>query len=329
MRRAMTPGHQRWAECGSIVLLRCHLRARLSADPRRRTKAPLSGAFACSGSAPCTSAAEAPPSIDAPRSGTERIRPDIPIMRWTAACVRAAGTATVADLRRRGSGFYGCRRGPRAGDSRVDACDSRPTPPRSLLDPARGGRPIPSASTVGSSRRSRPRAITAAATTSTTRRSSRSWTAFRHTIELAPSPDADLRARGVVATGPVGSRLLGRWRVFRYEVRCWPGGRIPDLACAVGGARRVATERSVAQRVLGLVSLAPVPVWGRDELHAGEMWNSNSMISWVLATAGVVTTALGPPRHGRAPGWNAGLVVARRSDHASAQATPWSAAPAP
>ncbi|HYI19118.1 MAG TPA: hypothetical protein VD836_10440 [Solirubrobacteraceae bacterium] len=151
----------------------------------------------------------------------------------------------------------------------------------------------------------------------------------RHTIELAPSPDADLRARGVVATGPVGSRLLGRWRVFRYEVRCWPGGRIPDLACAVGGARRVATERSVAQRVLGLVSLAPVPVWGRDELHAGEMWNSNSMISWVLATAGVVTTALGPPRHGRAPGWNAGLVVARRSDHASAQATPWSAAPAP
>ncbi len=48
-----------------------------------------------------------------------------------------------------------------------------------------------------------------------------------HTIEVAPSPDADEASRGVVATGPVGSRHAGRWRIFRYEVRCWRGGEIP------------------------------------------------------------------------------------------------------
>ena len=51
----------------------------------------------------------------------------------------------------------------------------------------------------------------------------------RYTIELAPSPNADEASRGVVATGAVGSRHAGRLRLFRYEVRCWRGGRFPDL----------------------------------------------------------------------------------------------------
>src|SRR5690349_14789942 len=50
----------------------------------------------------------------------------------------------------------------------------------------------------------------------------------QYAIELAPSPDDRYADRGVVATGPVGSRALGRWRWFRYEVRCWAGGAIPD-----------------------------------------------------------------------------------------------------
>ena len=58
----------------------------------------------------------------------------------------------------------------------------------------------------------------------------------RYSIEIAPSPDADESSRGVVGTGAVGSRHLGRLRLFRYEVRCWPGGSIPDLGEAVGGA---------------------------------------------------------------------------------------------
>ena len=60
----------------------------------------------------------------------------------------------------------------------------------------------------------------------------------RYAVELAPSPDTDLSTRGVVATGAVGSRHLGRWRLFRYEVRCCCGGSVPDLAWAVGGAQR-------------------------------------------------------------------------------------------
>ena len=54
-------------------------------------------------------------------------------------------------------------------------------------------------------------------------------------------------------------------------------------------------------------------MWGRDELGAGEMWNSNSVIAWLIAGAGVWTDAVEPPVGGRAPGWDAGLEVARRT----------------
>jgi hypothetical protein len=134
-----------------------------------------------------------------------------------------------------------------------------------------------------------------------------------YTIEIAPSPDADEAGRGVVGTGAVGSRLIGWLRVFRYEVRCWRGGSIPDLAYAVGGARRLTSDDAAARRLLDLVSEVPRPVWGRDELRAGEMWNSNSMIAWLISTTGLTTDELRPPPRGRAPGWDAGLEVARRS----------------
>jgi hypothetical protein len=134
-----------------------------------------------------------------------------------------------------------------------------------------------------------------------------------YAIELAPSPDADEASRGVVATGAVGSRHLGRLRPLRYEVRRWRGGTIPDLGAAVGGPLRLSRDPRVARRVLDLVPGVPTPVWGRDELHAGEMWNSNSMVAWLIATAGVSADDLRPPQRGRAPGWRAGLEVARRS----------------
>jgi hypothetical protein len=135
----------------------------------------------------------------------------------------------------------------------------------------------------------------------------------RHTIEVAPSWNGDEASRGVVATGAVGSRHLGWWRLFRYEVRCWRDGSIPDLAEAVGGPRRLASDPRVASRILDLVAGVPTPVWGRDELEAWEMWNSNSVVAWLIATAGLPTDLLGPPPRGRAPGWFAGLEVARRS----------------
>lgn len=38
-------------------------------------------------------------------------------------------------------------------------------------------------------------------------------------IEQTPVPDLSGENRGVVAVGPVCSRLLGRFRIFRYEIR--------------------------------------------------------------------------------------------------------------
>jgi hypothetical protein len=135
----------------------------------------------------------------------------------------------------------------------------------------------------------------------------------RYTIEVAPSPDADEASRGVVATGAVGSRHLAVLRVFRYEIRCWRDGSIPDLAFAVGEPVRLTTDPDIARRLLDQTALAPRPVWGRDELGTGEMWNSNSFAAWLIAAAGLDADELRPPPGGRAPGWSAGLVVARRT----------------
>ncbi|WP_299445070.1 hypothetical protein [uncultured Phycicoccus sp.] len=134
-------------------------------------------------------------------------------------------------------------------------------------------------------------------------------------IEMGPVwnvPDAD---RGVVGTGPVGSPLLGRVRMFRYEIRCWPGGRIPDLDDAVESSQ-VSADPARATRVLELTREVPLATWGRDEHRAGEMWNSNSMISWLLSRSGHDLSRVHPPARGRAPGWDAGLVVAARATSA-------------
>ena len=134
----------------------------------------------------------------------------------------------------------------------------------------------------------------------------------RFVIETTPIPDERGRERGVVAEGPVGTRWAGRWRVFRYEIRRWRGGFIPDASEAVLSPVRVADDLGSAQRILDLVPCVPTHVWGRDEEDAGDMWNSNSLTSWLLARSGVDTDQIQPPYGGRAPGWDAGLVVARR-----------------
>jgi hypothetical protein len=134
----------------------------------------------------------------------------------------------------------------------------------------------------------------------------------RFVIESAPIRDNAGRERGVVAEGPVGTSWAGRFRLFRYEIRRWHGGSIPDANEAVSSPIRVANDLALAQRVIDLVPSVPTSVWGRDELRTGDMWNSNSLISWLLVRAGVETEDLQPPSGGRAPGWDAGLVVARR-----------------
>jgi hypothetical protein len=131
-------------------------------------------------------------------------------------------------------------------------------------------------------------------------------------IEQAPVRDARGDRRGVVAEGAVGSRRAGRFRIFRYEIRRWRDGTIPDVAEAVESPRRLTGDPHLARRVLELAPLVPTPVWGRDELETGDMWNSNSVISWLIARSGIAVESIQPPAGGRAPGWRAGLVVARR-----------------
>lgn len=134
----------------------------------------------------------------------------------------------------------------------------------------------------------------------------------RFVIEQTPVPDGNGGERGVVAEGAVGSRWAGRLRIFRYEVRCWRGGIIPDADEAVESPQRLTDDLDVARRVLDLAPEVPTAVWGRDELAAGEMWNSNSIIAWLMARSGLPAESIQPPARGRAPGWHAGLVVARR-----------------
>lgn len=131
-------------------------------------------------------------------------------------------------------------------------------------------------------------------------------------VEMAPIRDADGAARGVVAEGAVGSRWAGRFRIFRYEVRRWRGGVIPDVADAVESPLRLTHDVDLAQRLLDLAAQVPTPVWGRDELGTGEGWNSNSLTAWLIARCGLSTASIHPPEGGRAPGWDAGLVVATR-----------------
>jgi hypothetical protein len=127
-------------------------------------------------------------------------------------------------------------------------------------------------------------------------------------------PDDDGRlCRGVVAEGAVGSRLLGRFRVFRYEVRRWPGGSIPDLDHAVASPVCITDDEELVRRSLETLASIPAPVWGRDELRTGDMWNSNSVVSWLLAGSGFPMGEVLPPAGGRAPGWEAGIAAAGAS----------------
>jgi len=136
----------------------------------------------------------------------------------------------------------------------------------------------------------------------------------RWVIEMAPLP-ADADGHGVVASGAVGMRVAGRLsRIFRYGVRCWPSGSIPDVEEAVESPRRLTDDPEPTRRILELAPHFPTAVWGRDELGAGEMWNSNSLVSWLIAGAGLPVESVQLPAGGRAPGWDAGIAVARRND---------------
>ena len=144
----------------------------------------------------------------------------------------------------------------------------------------------------------------------------------RYTIEQTPAGPQGER-RGVVGVGPIGARWAARMPMFRYELRLWRDGVIPDIEEAVDSPRRLSADPVAAARLLEVVPDVPFMVWGRDELGVGDMWNSNSQIAWLLARCGIDVDSIEPPAGGRAPGWRAGLVAAaRRMEVARGQRTP-------
>ncbi|MBO0901829.1 hypothetical protein J1G43_17855 [Cellulomonas sp. zg-ZUI22] len=118
-------------------------------------------------------------------------------------------------------------------------------------------------------------------------------------VDMGPTWGRTAAGRRVVRTGPVGSRLLGRCPLFRYEVRTVHG---PD---ATPGVLAVSADVPVPRDLLEHLTDVPAWTWGRDEAGTGDMWTSNSVVAWLLGRAGV--TSLGPPAGHRAPGWDAGL----------------------
>ena len=126
-----------------------------------------------------------------------------------------------------------------------------------------------------------------------------------YTIEVGPAWGNTEPDRGVVRTGPVGVRSLGRLVLFRYEVRCWRGGSIPDAHAAVPGPLDVSTDQTRTALLLAKAADVPGLVWGRVAPGTTEMWNSNSVVSWLLSSSGHDLPDL--PARGRAPGWCAGI----------------------
>jgi hypothetical protein len=133
-----------------------------------------------------------------------------------------------------------------------------------------------------------------------------------YAAEVAPVWNVNRNERGAVREGPVGAGWLGRFRAFRYEVRCWPGGFIPDIAYAVELPTRITNDPGQVRAVLDTLPRVPPLIWGRDQLRTGDMWNSNSVVSWALACTGHDVAKIAPPAGGRAPGWRAGLILAQR-----------------
>lgn len=132
----------------------------------------------------------------------------------------------------------------------------------------------------------------------------------RTVIEMAPAWGRGSGSTGVVATGPVGMRPLGVVPLFRYEIRCCDDGVLPDRGWAPEPPRRLPLADHVARAIPDRLRTVPLHPWGRDAVGVGDMWNSNSLVAWLLETSGLDTSDLHPPADGTAPGWAAGVAAA-------------------
>ncbi|MBI2767264.1 MAG: hypothetical protein HYX53_15315 [Chloroflexi bacterium] len=131
-----------------------------------------------------------------------------------------------------------------------------------------------------------------------------------YTLELMPIPARQETAPFL--TGPVGWRPAGRLRLFRYQLLCREGAVLPDEGWVVGSPLRLTSDCATADRVLDCARRVPPFTWGRRAKGTGEMWTSDSAVSWLLSVAGIDAAAIAVPAGMQAPGWRAGLELALR-----------------
>ena len=140
------------------------------------------------------------------------------------------------------------------------------------------------------------------------------------TLELMPVPRGQREAAQM--SGPVGVSMAGRLRLFRYQLLRSEGKPLPDEQWAVDSPVRLTTDPTVARRLLALAPSVPGYTWGRRAPGTSEMWTSDSAMSWLLVKSGIPAAEIALPRDGTAPGWRAGIQIARRVRAANHTARP-------
>ena len=94
----------------------------------------------------------------------------------------------------------------------------------------------------------------------------------------------------------------------------WQDGIIPDVDWALGPPTQFPLSLLDTRALLARVELTPRLTWGSDPFGIGDMWNSNSLVSWLLETSGINAAELTPPADGSAPGWRSGIAAATLGD---------------
>ncbi len=133
-------------------------------------------------------------------------------------------------------------------------------------------------------------------------------------MEMTPSFGGPGTDRGVVVTGPVGRARRRRRQAAALRDPLLARREHQRHRRGGGDPLRLSDSADDARRIIALAPDVPPLTWGRDERNAGEMWNSNSVIAWLVKRAGLAAEQVRPPRGGRAPGWRAGVTVARHRE---------------
>jgi hypothetical protein len=108
-------------------------------------------------------------------------------------------------------------------------------------------------------------------------------------------------------------RPAGRLRLFRYQLACLDIDSLPDEEWAVDSPQVLSDDEAMAERILRLAAKTPAHTWGRRVRGTSEMWTSDSVVSWLLVQAGADVSRIRIPDSGRAPGWCAGIELAKAS----------------